>query len=143
RGRNVDGLCEVTRLGTTGFWSLIRPGNDGVTVVRASGVGGGSLVYSNITIRPPELIFRDPRWSAVQWTARDRDRFYDLARTAISRGLLFALDTAAGSAAPQAAVNTGLSNIVTRSGGLAPHWVVKPDPLNPRGIKQIDPNRPT
>ncbi len=142
RSLTRHGLYDVIRPGTTGIWSLLRPANDGVTVVRASGVGGGSLVYSNITIRPPELIFDDPRWAAAQWTGADRDRFYSLARTAISRGLLFALDRGAGITPPQAPVNTGLANIVTRSGGLAPHWVVQPDPLNPRGIKQIDPDRP-
>src|SRR5713226_4325308 len=68
RGRNQDGLYNFTRLGTKGFWSLFRRQNDGVSILSASGVGGGSLVYSNITIQPPELIFRDPRWHAVNWT---------------------------------------------------------------------------
>src|SRR5207249_4634719 len=36
-------------------------------------------------------------------------------------------------------VNTGLSNVVTRTAGLDPHWVVKPDPNNSRGLKQIQP----
>ncbi len=38
--------------------------------------------------------------------------------------------------------NSGLSNIVTRSARLNPHWHVKPDPGNPRGIKQIVVNPP-
>lgn len=141
RGSNAHGLFELQRLGSTGFWSLFRWANDGLSVARASGVGGGSLVYSNITMRPPELIFRDERWKAVQWQLKDRDRFYELARTAIGRGLLFALDKDQGVAAPKPGVNTGLSNIVTRSGGLTPHWDEVPDPRNPsRPLKQIHPN---
>jgi cholesterol oxidase len=34
----------------------------GLGVVVASGVGGGSLVYANIHIRPDEVVFDDPRW---------------------------------------------------------------------------------
>src|SRR5947207_11106762 len=48
------GLYDVMRPGTTGILTLLRPSNDGVTIVRGSGSGGGSLVYSNITFRPPE-----------------------------------------------------------------------------------------
>ena len=33
-----------------------------IAAVAASGVGGGSLVYANIHIRPDALIFDDPRW---------------------------------------------------------------------------------
>lgn len=34
----------------------------GVGVVVASGVGGGSLVYANIHVRPDAAVFEDPRW---------------------------------------------------------------------------------
>src|SRR5881296_657724 len=67
RPGNEDGLIEVTQPGRTTLFGLLRLANDGVSILRACGVGGGSLVYSNITIRPPELIFQDPRWSAVKW----------------------------------------------------------------------------
>jgi hypothetical protein len=43
-----------------------------------------------------------------------------------------------GEKLPPANVNAGLSNIVTRSARLDPHWKVVNDPLNPRGLKQID-----
>lgn len=59
--RNEDGLFDLTILGKRGLFGL-RPKSDGVTVIRASGVGGGSLVYSNITIQPPDFIFKDSRW---------------------------------------------------------------------------------
>src|SRR6185295_12147350 len=36
----------------------------GVGAVVASGVGGGSLIYANIHIRPHPSIFDDPRWPA-------------------------------------------------------------------------------
>jgi cholesterol oxidase len=34
----------------------------GVGVVTASGVGGGSLIYAGIHIRPDAVVFDDPRW---------------------------------------------------------------------------------
>jgi cholesterol oxidase len=34
----------------------------GAGTVSASGVGGGSLIYANIHIRPDETVFDDPRW---------------------------------------------------------------------------------
>jgi cholesterol oxidase len=36
----------------------------GIAVVAASGVGGGSLIYANVNIRPDPVIFEDPRWPA-------------------------------------------------------------------------------
>src|SRR5205807_1835348 len=125
---------------------LLGSENDGVSIIRASGVGGGSLVYSNITIRPPDLIFDDPRWP-LTWTNNDRNHYFELARNAIGQGVLAALDQddqKRGISVPSPAkpVNTGLSNIVTRSSNLDPHWIVQPDPGNPnRGLKKIDLSR--
>ncbi|MGD0799012.1 MAG: GMC family oxidoreductase [Acidobacteriaceae bacterium] len=34
----------------------------GIAAVVASGVGGGSLIYANIHIRPDEVVFDDPKW---------------------------------------------------------------------------------
>ena len=34
----------------------------GIGTVTASGVGGGSLIYANIHIRPDSVVFEDPRW---------------------------------------------------------------------------------
>lgn len=34
----------------------------GIGVVAASGVGGGSLIYAGIHIRPDTVVFEDPRW---------------------------------------------------------------------------------
>jgi cholesterol oxidase len=62
RKKNEDGLYDLTILGRRGLLGFLDRQNDGVSVIRAAGVGGGSLVYSNITIRPPNLIFGDPRW---------------------------------------------------------------------------------
>ena len=47
-----DGVYDITRFGGD-------KGNDsdGVSVVRANGVGGGSLIYANVTIQPPEGVF--------------------------------------------------------------------------------------
>jgi choline dehydrogenase-like flavoprotein len=141
REKNDDGLYEMTRFGTTGFWGLIRRQNDGINIVRANGVGGGSLVYSNITIRPPDLIFKDPRWP-LKWSPDERNDYFDLARDAIGLGVLRALDERDKINPPIGKINTGLSNIVTRTAGMNPHWIVTPDPLNKkRGLKHIDVER--
>src|SRR6266850_2036154 len=87
---NIDGLYQMETLGKRPLLGLFGGENDGVSVVRASGVGGGSLVYSNITIRPPELIFGDERWNAVNWNEAKRDEYYELARQAIGVGVVFA-----------------------------------------------------
>jgi len=89
---NIDGLYQFETLGRKPFLGLFGGENDGVSVARASGVGGGSLIYSNITIRPPELIFADARWQAMSWDTAKRDSYYDLARQAISVGVVFALN---------------------------------------------------
>lgn len=149
RGRNRDGLYDLTALGWKWPLSLFFR-SDGVSILRASGVGGGSLVYSNITIRPPDLIFNDPRWP-LTWTEEKRHYYYNLARHAIGFGVISAREADAnhnipyvGAGLPSSNVNPGLSNIVTRTARLDPHWNVvgKDAPFNPRGTRQIITNRP-
>ena len=36
-----------------------------VMVLSGAGVGGGSLVYANTLLEPPEAFFRDPRWAGL------------------------------------------------------------------------------
>ena len=48
----------------------------GLAVVVASGVGGGSLIYANIHIRPDHVVFEDPRWPE-SITRRSLDPYYD------------------------------------------------------------------
>lgn len=48
----------------------------GIGVVAASGVGGGSLIYANIHIRPDPIVFDDPRWPA-SITRESLDPYYD------------------------------------------------------------------
>jgi choline dehydrogenase-like flavoprotein len=153
RFRNEDGLFDLSRFGTRGFLGLFGGSSDGITVIRASGVGGGSLIYSNITIQPPDLIFDDERW-VTSWDRTRRQEYYDRARHAISYGVVSMLRAKEANRIPLLgdfatpdekkkilgdAVNTGLSNIVTRMARLDPHWQepIKPDPNNVRGIKQI------
>ncbi len=38
---------------------------DDVLVLSAAGVGGGSLVYANTLLTPPEPFFRDPQWASL------------------------------------------------------------------------------
>lgn len=48
----------------------------GIGVVTASGVGGGSLIYANIHIRPDPVVFEDGRWpSAIR--RETLDPYYD------------------------------------------------------------------
>ena len=136
RWKNEDGLYDLTMFGKRGLLGMAR--SDGVNIMRASGVGGGSLVHSNITIQPPDLIFEDPRWP--RWEKQDRDNWFALAREAIGLGTLHALDKRDPQTdpptPPRKPVNTGLSNIVTRTSGLDPGWR---DPATVAGVKQIDP----
>lgn len=48
----------------------------GIGAVVAAGVGGGSLIYANIHIRPDARIFDDPRWPAG-FTRERLDPYYD------------------------------------------------------------------
>lgn len=145
RWRNEDGLYDLTNFGRRGVIGMGK--SDGVTILRASGVGGGSLVYANVTIRPPDFVLEDPRWP-LTWTADQRNHYYELARHAIGYGILSARREEKnnqipfpGPDLPKGVVNTGLSNIVTRSARLDPHLIVSADPNNARGIKRIDPLR--
>jgi choline dehydrogenase-like flavoprotein len=154
--RNEDGLYDFTIMGTRGFLGLFGRKSDGVTVVRASGVGGGSLVYSNITIQPPDFIFNEPRWP-ISWTDEEREEYFNFARHAISFSVLSALEVRKAHnlpfndpdrKMPPASVNSGLSNIAARTARLNPHWTVTEDPnnkANKRGVKRITPEaeRPT
>lgn len=147
RPGQIDGVYEISRFGGDG-------GNDsdGVSVVRANGVGGGSLIYANVTIQPPASVFQ--QWP-ITWDTpasatepKDHLQWYDLARHAIGYGVLSAWESFeagqmpfAGPGLPPKNVNSGLSNIVTRSARLDPHWKMDTaDPDNPaRKLKQVDP----
>lgn len=154
--RNEDGLFEFTIMGTRGFLGLFGRKSDGISVIRASGVGGGSLIYSNITIQPPAFIFKEPRWP-ISWTDEEREDYFNFARHAIGFSIVSALAVRKAHnlpfndpnrKMPPASVNSGLSNIAARTAHLNPHWTVVEDPGNPsnkRGVKRITPEteRPT
>jgi choline dehydrogenase-like flavoprotein len=142
-----DGVYEITRFGA-------NAGNDsdGVSIVRANGVGGGSLIYANVTIQPPQSVFDS--WPVTWDTPRpagepaSHDQWFDLARHAIGYGVLSAWDAwqnsqipFTGNGLPKGNVNPGLSNIVTRSARLDPNWKTDTaDPVTPgRKLKQVDP----
>ncbi len=38
-----------------------------VFILHGTGVGGGSLVYANNLLTPPDKIFDDPRWGSKGW----------------------------------------------------------------------------
>jgi cholesterol oxidase len=50
-----------------------------IFILHGTGVGGGSLVYANNLLVPPDEVFLDPRWSDPHW--KDRlDPFYKHAK---------------------------------------------------------------
>jgi cholesterol oxidase len=49
---------------------------EGIGTVVAAGVGGGSLIYANIHIRPDATVFDDPRWPPP-FTRAFLDPYYD------------------------------------------------------------------
>ena len=138
RDGNEDGLYDPVVFGRRGLFGLRE--NDGVFVLRASGVGGGSLVYSNITIQPPDLVFDDARWpTKTRWDKQSRDAYFELARDAIGGDVLFALAKRAATTPLPVPVNTGLSKIIARSTSLPePPWRT---PGTAPGLKQLDPAR--
>lgn len=56
-----------------------------IAVATASGVGGGSLVYANIHIRPDPVVFEDPRWPTGV-NRKTLDPYYDKVASALSIG---------------------------------------------------------
>jgi len=123
-----QGLYDFAAIGKHG---LFNARNDGVSVLRASGVGGGSLIYSKILIRPPENLFEDPRWPGA-WRggagAELRSRMYRRALTGVTHGVeaLFP---------GKATVFTGLSgpsNILMRAPGQPPAAIATALPAVPR-----------
>lgn len=152
--RNEDGLFDFTIMGKRGFLGLFGRKSDGVSVIRANGVGGGSLIYSNITIQPPNFIFNDPRWP-ISWTELEREFYFNFARHCISFSVMSALELKKAGHSfpymdparkmPHLSVNSGLSNIAARTTRLTPHWTIVPDPnnpSNPRGVKRLTINPP-
>src|SRR5216683_2549802 len=93
RPRNEDGLYDITQLGKRG-WLGFGGENDGISIVRASGVGGGSLVYSNITI-PPQGAVNAGLSNIVTRSARLDPKWQVVADPANSRGIK-RIDVAAG-----------------------------------------------
>ena len=112
--RRPQGLFDFAPIGKRG---LFGTENDGVSVLRASGVGGGSLIYSKILIRPPETLFDDPRWPGA-WRGSSgaplRTQYYKKALAAVTQGIEVAF-----TGKPVDAL-TGPSNILTRSAGSFP-----------------------
>ncbi|AMX59600.1 GMC oxidoreductase [Leptospira borgpetersenii serovar Hardjo-bovis str. Sponselee] len=52
----------------------------GLGTVTASGLGGGSLIYANVHIRPDHKVFEDPRWPAP-FNRSYLDPYYDKVAT--------------------------------------------------------------
>ena len=90
RGRRwnaTDFPRSPSQVGRDGFWN-VDDGRFGLMeyrafkqmhVIQGSGVGGGSLHYFNVHIRPPARIFKDPRWPKRVKLSLLKP-YYDLAR---------------------------------------------------------------
>lgn len=132
--RRPQGLYDFAPIGKHG---LFNTRNDGVSVLRASGVGGGSLIYSKILIRPPETLFDDPRWPGA-WRgsagADMRGRFYRRALEGVTHGVEALMP---GKSLVDTKM-TGPSNILTRAAGQPPAAF----PATPRAVARADPQRP-
>ena len=111
-----QGLYDFVPIGKRGLFNLQ---NDGVSVLRASGVGGGSLVYSKIMLRPPETLFDDTRWPGA-WRgpggAALRNRLFEQALRGVTAGVEGLV--VAKSDPPNGM--TGPSQILMRSPGITP-----------------------
>src|SRR5262245_36228275 len=125
--KRPQGLYEFVSIGKRGFLNLE---NDGVSVLRASGVGGGSLIYSKILIRPPESLFDDPRWPGG-WQGRagagERREYYQKALEAVTHGV----EALVPKYANDATGLTGPSNILTRTAPTPVQAFETTDPLIP------------
>jgi len=65
---NLRKFLWMPRLGLHGIQQLTVL--EDVIVLHGAGVGGGSLVYANTLVTPPEKVLRDARWPAgVDWSA--------------------------------------------------------------------------
>jgi choline dehydrogenase-like flavoprotein len=126
-----QGLYDFTPIGKRGLLNLQ---NDGVSVLRASGVGGGSLIYSKILLRPPETLFDDPRWPSL-WRGANglalRNRCYKRALQAVTVGVhtLPDNDRDAEYAASQILMRS--ASIPLASVREAPPTMAKADPKRP------------
>jgi cholesterol oxidase len=69
RTLNPDGMLDVR---------LMKD----LAIVQAAGVGGGSLVYSNVQLRTPAEVFEHPAWPTAI-TRTELDRFYDRTEEAL------------------------------------------------------------
>jgi cholesterol oxidase len=138
---NEDGLYDFTAFGKKGLFGRIGQENDGVMILRASGVGGGSLVYSNITIQPPDLVFDDARWPGWTRDKQKREAYYTLAREAIGFGVAYAREQQKATPDPNqvAALKAyqGLHNIATRTARLDPHFHEVTDASTGQKVRQL------
>lgn len=135
-----QGLFDFHPIGKRGLFNLR---NDGVAVLRASAVGGGSLIYSKILLRPPETLFDDPRWPGAWRGAAGAALRTDLYRWAL-RGVTVGVETlppqldAKGPGRTDTFTGmTGPSQIVLRSPGLAPTSIE----VAPATLQRADPDR--
>jgi choline dehydrogenase-like flavoprotein len=131
--KRPQGLYDFAPIGKRG---LFGTRNDGVSVLRASGVGGGSLVYSKILMRPPETLFDDPRWPGA-WQGRKgaelRGRYYRRALEGVTHGVEALMPG-------NSSVDTGMSGpsqILTRAPGQRPAAT----DANVPAIPKADPQR--
>ncbi len=77
RNWNLRKYLWMPRLGLHGIQQITLLRN--LLVFHGAGVGGGSLVYANTLLRPPDAAFRDPRWPTDEDWKEKLAPYYDLA----------------------------------------------------------------
>lgn len=75
---NLRKFLWLPRLGLTGFWQITPTRK--IVALRASGLGGGSLLYANTHVLPEDEIYQGPQWtrSHANWSGVLKP-FYGLA----------------------------------------------------------------
>ncbi len=74
-GQTLPDARRWTWGGSQGLWDLRNL--DGVTVAQSAAYGGGSLIYANVHLRPPEEVF-NADWPSDCHRRTGLDRFFDL-----------------------------------------------------------------
>ncbi len=84
---NVEGIVDLTSkarlISKTGLYDYTQL-SDKIHVITASGVGGGSLIYSNVTLEPPVSVYQD--WATEKPSSilqRLKPYYFDKARNFI------------------------------------------------------------
>ena len=75
-GQTLPDARRWTWAGSQGLWDIRNL--DGVTVAQSAAYGGGSLIYANVHLRPPQSVFEEGWPASFNQRRGQLDRYYDL-----------------------------------------------------------------